>query len=70
MEKIDFIFFFFLRTKKKKIINDVKIWNRKIFIDAIGDTFFFEGEREGGICIKIFVILQSGIFVGNVKCIY
>lgn len=47
MEKIDFIFFFFCARKRKKIINDVKIWNRKIFIDAIGDTFFFKGGKEG-----------------------
>lgn len=46
MEKIDFIFFFFAH-EKEKIINDVKIWNRKIFIDAIGDTFFFKGGKEG-----------------------
>lgn len=63
-----FYLFFFLRTKKKKIINDVKIWNRKIYWRNWRHIFFW--GREGGICIKIFVILQSGIFVGNVKCIY
>lgn len=66
MKKIAFVFFFACaRAKKRKIINDAKYKIGRYSLTQSAFFFFFLKIR-----IKIFVILQSVIFVGNVKCIY